>query len=413
MTLSRDLRLVLATAFLRAFGIGLTGVVLGIYLARAGFPATLIGLVLGAGFAGIAVGTLVVGLKSDRLGRRRTFVLLAACTAVGGMGMALATRPFLVLSAAFVGMINGMGRDRGAALALEQAVIAQMAANGNRTWLLAWYNVVMDGGHALGALAGVLPYILRRWWHVDELPSYQLTFGLYAALSVTGCLAYLFLSPDVEIGRTNVQPPSDGRGVSKSSRKIVRKLAALFSLDGLGGGFLTGALLGYWFFRRFGITEGGLGPLFFAAGALSAASYPFAAWLARKIGLLNTMVFTHIPSSLFLVALPFAPTLSAAVALFLARACLVEMDVPTRQSYTMAIVHPQERTYASGVTNLTRNLAWAGGSSVAGYVMENWSLAAPLYFAAGLKLAYDALLYVAFRRLRPPEERSASSATIS
>ena len=413
MNLSRDFWFVLGAAFLRAVGVGLTGVVLGIYLARTGFSAGLIGLVIGSGFAGIALGTLVVGLKSDRLGRRRTFVLLALFTAAGGTGLALTVRPLVVLSAAFVGMVNGMGRDRGAAMALEQAVIAHMAADSKRTWLLAWYNVVLEGGSALGALAGALPYFLRRWEHVNELASYQLTFGLYAVLSLVSCFLYLSLSPRVELGSANPSASPRAVGVSEASRKIVTRLAALFSLDGLGGGFLTGALLAYWFFRRFAIAEGTLGPLFFAAAALSAASYPMSAWLAKKIGLLNTMVFTHIPSSLFLVALPFAPTLSAAVALFLARACLVQMDVPTRQSYTLALVRSEERTYASGVTNLTRNLAWVGGSSVAGFAMQSWSLAAPLYLGAGLKIAYDTLIYRAFRRLEPPEERQASSSTIS
>jgi predicted MFS family arabinose efflux permease len=177
-------------------------------------------------------------------------------------------------------------------------------------------------------------------------------------------------------------------------------------LDSLGGGFLTSALIAYWFFRRFSVAEESLGPLFFVLRLANAGSYLVAAWAARRIGLLNTMVFTHIPSSLFLIAVPFAPSFAWAVAMLLARECLVEMDVPTRQSYILAVVQPNERTYASGITNLTRNVAWATAPSFAGYFMQHLALAAPLFLGGGIKITYDLLLYVAFRRVKPPEEQS-------
>jgi predicted MFS family arabinose efflux permease len=177
-------------------------------------------------------------------------------------------------------------------------------------------------------------------------------------------------------------------------------------MDSLGGGFLTSALVSYWFFRRFGLTEETLAVLFFAARAANAASHLAAAWLARRIGLLNTMVFTHIPSSLFLIAVPFAPSMGWAAALFLAREALVEMDVPTRQSYVLAVVQPGERAFASGVTTLTRNVAYAVAPVGVGAAMTELALASPLFLGAGVKIAYDLLLFFSFRRIKPPEEQA-------
>jgi len=186
----------------------------------------------------------------------------------------------------------------------------------------------------------------------------------------------------------------------------VGKLSALFSLDALGGGLLSDALIAYWFFRRFGLTEESLGVLFFTVRLLNAASHLGAAWLARRIGLLRTMVFTHLPSSVFLILVPFAPSFKVAALLFLLREVMVEMDVPTRQSYVAPVVRPGERTFASGVTNLVRNLSWAIGSSFAGLFMQSVALSAPLAIGGGIKISYDLLLYRSFQKIRPPEEGS-------
>ena len=404
MRSSRDLLLIYPAAFLRSLGVGLTGVILGIYLSRAGFSAAYIGVVIASGLAGVAVATLIVTLHSDRLGRRRTLVGLSLLAALGGLGLALASGLSGILLLSFLGMLNGMGRDRGAASVLEQAIIPETSAAERRTWALAWYNLVLDAGHALGALAGAVPFLLRHWLEVDLLASYQLAFGLYAGLNLASAVIYLFLSSQIEVARAAPGLAEAGRKLSPKSKRIVAKLAALSGLDSLGGGFLTSALIAYWFFRRFGVAEETLGLLFFTVRLANSGSYLVAAWLARRIGLLNTMVFTHIPSSLFLVALPFAPSFPWAVGLFLARECLVEMDVPTRQSYILAVVEPTERTFASGITNLTRNVAWATAPSFAGYFMQ-LALAAPLFLGGGIKIVYDLLLFAAFRRLKPPEER--------
>ncbi len=400
MPARRDIFLIYSAAFLRSLGIGLVGVLLGIYLYRSGFSSTAIGLVIAAGLAGAAVATTVVSLRGDRIGRRRMLITLALLGAVGGLGLAFAPGLAALVPLAFIGMLNGMGTDRTASFALEQAVIPGLVPDERRTWALSWYHLVLDAGHALGALAAGLPVALERWRGLDPARSYHFIFLGYAALNLLGAVVFLFLSPAIEIER----PPTLAE-VSRATKRIVTKLAALFSLDAFGGGFLTDALVAYWFFRRFGTNEESLGLLFFAVHLLNAASHLGAAWLARRIGLVNTMVFTHLPSSVFLMAVPFAPSLRIAVLLFLLRESLVEMDVPTRQSYIAAVVRPEERTFASGVTNLTRNTFWAAASSLAGFLMQHVAFGAPLVVGGGLKIVYDALLYRSFRNVKPPEER--------
>jgi hypothetical protein len=267
--------------------------------------------------------------------------------------------------------------------------------------------VLLDAGGALGALAGALPLALQAWAGISLSVAYQYIFFGYAVLQLLTAVLYLQLSPEAEAASGSLpNTPSPAAGISRESKAIVRRLAALFSVDSLGGGFLGDALVAFWFFRRFGIDEKQLGLLFFVVHLLNASSHLGAAWLSKRIGLLNTMVFTHLPSSLFLIAAGFAPTPTSAVFFFLLRESLVEMDVPTRQSYVAAVVKPHERTYASGMTNLTRTISWAAASSVAGTLMQNFTLSAPLILGGSLKIAYDFLLYRGFRKLRPPEERS-------
>jgi MFS family permease len=350
----------------------------------------------------VAVGTLAVSFRADRWGRRRTLAALSLLAAAGGAGLVWASGLAPLLAVAFLGMVNGMGRDRGPAYALEQAMLPALVPAERRTAIFAWYTLVQDAGHAAGALAAALPVTLRSWWAMEPLASYRVTFVGYAALGVLAAGLYLLLSPQLEVAPAERAPHT--RKLSPESKRTVTRLAALFGLDSLGGGFLTGALVSYWFFRRFGVAEEALGPLFFAVRLANAASYLVAARLARRIGLVNTMVFTHLPSSLLLLAVPLAPTFGWAVAIFLLRECLVEMDVPTRQSYVVAVVAPHERTRASGVTNLTRSAAWAAGPSLAGWGMQQVALATPLVAGGAIKIVYDLLLYFSFRRLRPPEE---------
>jgi len=402
--MNRNLLVIITVAFLRSVTVGFTGVVVGIYLFRNGFSSLDIGLVIGSGLAGAAIATLIVSLWADRIGRRPTLLWLALLSSISGFALALSLPlPFLVILV-FVGMLNGMGTDRSAAFALEQAIIPGLVPDVRRTWTLAWYNVVLDGGGAVGALAAGLPLLLTKWHGLSLARAYQALFIAYAAVSLLSGLLYLLLSPTVEITKaptSNVRKPR----LSPAAKSVVTKITALFSLDAFGGGLLTDALLAYWFFRRFGVSEEGLGILFFVIRLLNAVSHLGAAWLARRIGLINTMVFTHLPSSLFLLALPFASSFKVAVLLLLCREALVEMDVPTRQSYVAAVVQPDERTFASGVTNLARSLFWAVGSALAGALMQGVAFSSPLVAGSGSKISYDLLLYRSFRKLRPPEER--------
>jgi predicted MFS family arabinose efflux permease len=301
-------------------------------------------------------------------------------------------------------MLNGMGRDRGAAFALEQALIPQTVTAQRRTLALSWYNVVIDSGHALGALAGVLPVFLQHAWSFSPQAAYRSMFALYAVLYLLAAAFYLRLGADIELAPSAAPRPR--APLTPESRRIVAGLAALFSLDAFGGGMLSDALISYWFFLRFGISAAMVGPLFFGVHVLNSLSYFGAAWLARRIGLVNTIVFTHLPSSLFLIAVPFAPSFPWAAGLYLARAALVEMDVPTRQSYVVAVVRPEERVFASGVTNLTRNVAWMAGPGLAGWLMQQLSLGAPLFFGGAFKILHDLFLWSSFRHIKPPEERS-------
>ena len=403
----RDLALINTVGFLRSFGVGLMGVVLGIYLYRVGLSSLFVGFIIAAGLAGSALATILMTLAADRIGRKHFLVALSLTSAVGGI--ALATMPSLLLVAimAFVGMLNGTGTDRSAAYALDQAVIPGLAVDTRRTWNLALYNLFLDGGGALGALAAGLPLLLQSRWALSLLSSYRVVFFGCSGLCLTVAALYLLLSPAVEIANGSALTPFSAR-IAPENKAILAKLTALFSLDAFGGGFLTDALVAYWFFRRFGIEEHDLGIVFFAVHVLNACSHLGAAWLARHIGLVNTMVFTHFPSSLFLMAVPFAPSFKWAVLLFLCREALVEMDVPTRQSYVAAIVSPSERTLASGITNLARNVLWAVGSAVAGLMMQVLTFSAPLLVGGGAKVTYDVLLYRSFRRLKPPEEVTTS-----
>jgi MFS family permease len=403
----RDALLIYAAGFLRSATVSLVGVTLAIHLAEAGYSTTQIGLLIGVGLAGSSVATLIVSLRGDAWGRRRVLVALALLSAVGYLALAVFSDASALVPLAFVGMLNGMGRDRGAASALDQAILPETVPDSRRTWALAWYNVTLDAGHAVGALAATAPTVLMRVTDLNSQGAHELTFLVCAGAMLTSIVPYLALTPRIEISTTGTsslaRPPIDPR-----SKRVITRLALLFGLDSIGGGFLNTALIAYWFFLQYGTSEADLAVLFFAARVLNAVSHVGAAWLARRVGLVNTMVWTHLPSSLFLIAAPAAPTAAIASALFLAREALVEMDVPTRQSYVMAVVKPTERTFASGVTNVTRNVAWAVGPSFAGVVMQHVALAGPLVIGGALKIGYDLLLYTAFRHIRPPEEETAA-----
>jgi MFS family permease len=399
---NRDAWLIYAAGFVRSATVSLVGVTLAIHLANLGFSPAAIGALIGIGLAGSSLATVVVSLRGDAWGRRRVLVALAILTASGYLALVAFSDAAALLPLAFAGMLNGMGRDRGAASALEQSILPATVSDDRRTWTLAWYNLVLDSGHAVGALAAALPTLITRITLTGPDIAHRITFAMCGGAMLLSIAVYVMLTPAIEAPSHASLTPAP---IEAGSKRVITRLALLFGLDSIGGGFLNSALISYWFFRQYGTSEANLALLFFAARVLNALSHVVAAWLARRIGLLNTMVWTHLPSSLLLMVAPASSSAALAAVLFLAREALVEMDVPTRQSYVMAVVKPGERTFASGVTNVTRNVAWAVGPSVAGVVMQHVALAGPLIIGGGLKIVYDVLLYRAFRHVRPPEEQ--------
>jgi len=380
----------LAAGSLRSVAISLAGIVLGLWLAELRLSVTAAGLVIGCGLGGTAVGALAVTLAGNRLPLRRALIGFGACTAVGAAALPLAgPHPSALIAVAFLGMVNGMGRDRGPAAILEQSLLPATARASDRTRAFAWYTALQDAGSALGSLAALLFASTLRT-------------GLAAHALLLAASAALYLRLPRQAAETPVPPAAP---LSPGSRFLLR-LCLLFAVDGLGGGFLTTGLLTWFYATRFGVGAGALAPLFFASRLANVLSHFAAARLSRRIGLVNTMVWTHLPSSLLLPAIAFAPAFLIAAACHLLRECLVEMDVPTRTSYTLALVRPEERTAAAGWTNLTRLASWAVGPAIAGALMGSVALATPLIAAAVVKVSYDLALWVSFRRLPPPEEVS-------
>ena len=400
--------LLYAAGTLRAIAAATTGVSVGAYLKTLGYGAATVGYVTSAGLAGAAVAMLLATLGADSVGRRRALVLLSAVGAVGGTIVLWPLPELLLIAIAFFAMWNGMGRDRGPASMLEQAILPATATEHTRTTVFARYNALQDTGNALGFLlvAGMLAVPI---WIAEPAPTntgeLRIILAIYPATSLAAIVLYACLSPSVEA------PTALGRTpLSREGRRVVARLSALFTLDSLGGGFVSTALVSYFFFERFGAPVETVAILFFAARILNALSHLAAARLARWIGLVNTMVFTHIPSSLFLATAAIVPSFPVAAGLFLLRESLAEMDVPTRQSYVMAVVRPEERTVAAGITNLVRLAGWAAAPAIGGLLMEGFSLAVPLVVGAALKIAYDIALWLSFHRLAPPEEQPAGHA---
>ena len=399
----RDRRLIYGAALLRGLAAGAISVLAAVYLAKRGFPADDIGIVLSAGMAGVLAGTVYGTFAADRVGRRRSLVLLALLAASGGAALAWFDSLWSVALAAFVGMLGTQGSDRGAAQALEVSILPATTRDADRTRVYAWYNALADIGGAGGALLAALPAVLRTRFELTEVRAYDTTILLYAALLVAAATLYARLSRATEPVRadTTLAVPD----LPASARRNVWRFAGLSAMDSLGGGFIGSALIAYYLYARFGIGEGALALLFAAARVMTVLSHFAAAWLAGRIGLVNTMVFTHIPSSLLLMTLPIAPSFGVAALLFILREGLSEMDVPTRQSYLMAIVPPHERAWASGLTQLARAAGRMIAPAFAGAAMQAGALWLPLIAGASIKIAYDLLLWRAFRATKPPEER--------
>lgn len=392
-------RTLYAASFLRALAIGLMAVLIGLYAARLGMNATQIGGILSAALWGAALAALLTLAYGHRLRQRSLLVALCALPVLGAAAL-LSTEAFpLMAAAAFVGMFNVHGRDRGAIPILEQALLPATASDADRTRVFAWYNVLLDAGYAIGGLMAALPTLFEEALGVPTLPAMRMALALFCVLYAAAAFLYARL-PETLPGAGSVAL----RHLSPASRPIVAKLSLLFLLDAFGGGFIGSALFAYFFAERFGVGPAHVAVLFAAGRMLSAFSHLAAAWLARRIGLVNTMVYTHIPTSLLLFTIVAADDFATAAFLFLVREALNEMDVPTRQSYVMAVVRPEERLATAGITSLVRSGGWAAAPVFAGMLMTAGGLGLPLVFAGVAKISYDLLLWREFRKVKPPEE---------
>lgn len=401
---SASVWLLFATRVVRMFAYGILGVILVLYLAAAGLGEERIGLLLTMTFLGDAAISLWLSTHADRWGRRHVLVAGAVLMALGGGVMALTGDFTLLVLGATIGVISPTGGEVGPFLAVEQACLAQLTDSRERTSIFAWYNLVGYAATALGALGcGFAAEAMQRaGW--TPLASYRALLGAYGALGLLiGGLSWR-LGPGVEAAAVPA-PEKRFLGLGES-RGTVFRLSALFAIDSFGGGFIVQSFLAYWFHLRFGVAEVVLGGIFFGANLLSGLSALAAVPLARRIGLVNTMVWTHLPSNVLLMAVPLMPSFGWAVTVLLARHMISQMDVPTRQSYVNAVVPAAERSAANGVTGTARQLGTALAPFCAGPLMATAALTSvPFFIAGGLKIIYDLALWRNFRAVKPPEEK--------
>jgi MFS family permease len=395
VTPQSDILLLYAARALRGFGDGFAIIILPAYLTAIGFSPAQIGIVASASLLGTALLTLAIGLIAPRHDLRNLLMGGAVLMAATGLAFPNFETFALIAVVAFAGTINPSTGDIGVLVPLEHAMLAHGVSDSERTRTFARYSLIGALSMAAGSLAAALPDFLVLI-DVSRLSTFKLMFYAYAAFGALGVLLYRRLPHVVMEER-----PSAPLG---PSRIVVYKLAALFSLDAFAGGFVVQSLLALWLFERFDLSLSAASLFFFWATTLSAFSYPVAAWLARRIGLINTMVYTHIPSSLFLIFAAFSPNLFVALALLLIRAALSQMDVPTRTSYVMAVVTPGERTAAASVTAVPRSLASAISPAMTGALLATPFSGLPLIVCGVLKIVYDVALLYTFRHVKPPEE---------
>lgn len=415
--LERDGRLLLAAKMVRMFAYGFLSVILAIYLKLIGFDDFLIGLILTTTLLNSVIFTLVASFYADKVGRRKFLLLYAALMSVSGFIFTISENYFALIIAAFIGTINITGAESGAFLTIEQAILPQTLRNvRKRNTVFAIYNMAGTLAMAAGVLLSGLPSVLQQHLQyfdivLNQIGSIKLLFALYSVLGIVLLGIYLLLSQKIEV-RDNLEKQKDEStqltkisSLTPKSRSIVMKLSCLFAVDSFAGGFMIQSIVSFWFFTRFGADLTTLSYIFSVSGVLTAFSFMAAAKIADRIGLINTMVFTHIPANILIIAVAFAPTLPIAVALYLLRMALSQMDVPTRQSYIVAVVREDERTTSAGITNISRNVTQAISPSLIGVLINSLSLAAPFVIGGALKVVYDVALYLNFRNVKPPEEK--------
>ncbi len=409
--LTPDGRLLFAARALRSFGFGWLSVILALYLAERGFSATLIGVVFTATMVEDALLTMALSTLASRVGAARLMAMTAPLIALGGFLLALAESPLLLVAGAVLGTLSPNGQDAGPFSPLEHSLLPGAFRSGPALRAFVWYNLVAFASAALGAASAGLVLGGAQRGGVSALEAQRSMLLAYGAMGVVLTLLYLRLAARHGLERAPAAKASTGALGLGRSRGIVLQLAALQGLDALAGGFIMQSLVAYWLHLRFGASPEAIGALFFGTNMLSAVSFLAASRVAERIGLLNTMVFTHLPSNVLLLAVPFMPSFASASLVLLARHLLSQMDVPTRQAYAVALVAPEERAAAAGFTVSVRALSQAVAPALAGATMATAATPLPFLLAGGLKIVYDLLLFFRFRRVPLPVAREPDRAS--
>lgn len=405
MNQHRNTILLFSTRIIRLFCYGFLSVVLALYLVQLSFTEKQIGLLFTLTLAGDAMITLWLTTSADRLGRRRTLIIGAVLMAGAGVAFIVTHNIILLTAAAIIGVISPSGNEIGPFLSVEQASLSHLLPDNKRTQTFAWYNLAGSFSTAVGALAGGWLAQLLQSNGMTALDSYRVVLMGYGIGGFILIILFLALTRDIEVDPVQQKGSTPVIFGLHKSRGIVMQLSAFFALDAFAGGLVIQSLVAYWFYVKFGVGAGVIGSIFFGANVLAGISALLAVRIANKIGLINTMVFTHIPSNILLILVPLMPTLPLAITVLLLRFSISQMDVPTRQSYTMAVVTPDERSAASGVTSIARSVGAAVSPALTGIFLASSALVSlPFFLAGGLKIIYDLLLYRSFRMLKPPEE---------
>jgi MFS family permease len=408
--LTRDGYLLFVTRFVRLFAYGSLSVVLVFYLIGLGLNASQTGILLTLTLVGDTVISLYLTTRADRMGRRRMLIVGAVLMVAAGLAFAWTKNLLLLIIAGTIGVISPSGNEVGPFLSIEQAALSHVVPNQSRTEVFAWYTLAGSVATAMGALfAGTITRVLEKT-SMTPVGMYRVVVVLYALLGVllAGLFVRLSSATEVRSSREAWMWPTTVKsffGVPQSHRVVV-KLSSLFALDSFAGGFVVQSFAAYWFHLRFGVNPDTLGVIFFWANIFAGISALLATRLAARWGLINTMVFTHLPSNILLILVPLMPSLRLAVLVLLVRFSISQMDVPTRQSYIMAVVSKEERSAAAGITGVARTTGAAISPLFVGFMFARPSwINVPFFFAGALKILYDVLLYKEFIAIQPPEER--------
>ena len=444
--LSDDGRLILAARIIRTFGYGFLSVILSIYLALIGFNGVQVGLILSTSLINSVLFNVIASYYADKLGRRNLLIIYSFLMFSSGIIFFVSDNYVALIVAAFVGTINITGSETSAFLSIEQAILPRTIKDiKKRNMLFALYNLAGTLAMSTGILLSGLPTIVQQYVHGLSLAeSMKILFLIYSLLGLASIIVYLHLSKDIEVNTKAKRSPINVAGqehrkfynnndegrkqpqnnkqrkqlnrtfkgsfsfssiLSPKSKEIVAKLSALFAIDSFAGGFVIQSIVSLWFYARFGADLSTISYILSISGVMAAFSFMAAARIADRIGLINTMVFTHLPSNILIIAVAFAPTLPMAAILYFVRMALSQMDVPTRQSYIVSIVRDEERTAATGITNIARNISQTISPSLAGYIIQSLSLFfAPFLIGGVLKVIYDIALYFSFRNIKPQQE---------